>query len=258
MCVDGALRRRGPHRRARRRERPGRGRHQCAAARRAARRARRAGRAARGRAVARDSGARVARSPCFATTCGSARSTSRPASIISCSCSASCCSRTARGALLWTVTAFTAGHSVTLSLAALGIARFPSAPIELAIAATILVLALELRAGRRPAGASWLRRWPWLVAFAFGLLHGFGFAGALAEIGLPQQEIPLALFSFNVGIELGQLAFVGARARAGAAAAPAARARAGRARARARDRDGSARVLLVPRPRRGPVRARRS
>jgi HupE / UreJ protein len=110
--------------------------------------------------------------------------------------------------LFWTVTAFTAGHSVTLSLAALGIARLPSAPIELAIAATILVLALELARPAPPARASWLRRWPWLAAFAFGLLHGFGFAGALAEIGLPQQEIPLALFSFNVGIELGQLAFV--------------------------------------------------
>jgi hydrogenase/urease accessory protein HupE len=113
----------------------------------------------------------------------------------------------ARGvrSLLWTVTAFTAGHSVTLSLAALGIVRFPTAPIELAIAATILVLALELaREGRD----SWLRRRPWAVAFAFGLLHGFGFAGALAEVGLPQEEIPVALFSFNVGIELGQLGFV--------------------------------------------------
>ena len=113
----------------------------------------------------------------------------------------------ARGlrALLWTVTAFTAGHSVTLSLAALGIVRFPAAPIELAIAATILVLALELAQEDRD---SWLRRRPWAVAFAFGLLHGFGFAGALAAVGLPQEEIPVALFSFNVGIELGQLAFV--------------------------------------------------
>jgi hypothetical protein len=107
--------------------------------------------------------------------------------------------------LLWTVTAFTAGHSVTLSLAALGIVRFPTAPIEVAIAATILVLALELAQEGRD---SWLRRRPWAVAFAFGLLHGFGFAGALAEVGLPQEEIPVALFSFNVGIELGQLGFV--------------------------------------------------
>jgi hydrogenase/urease accessory protein HupE len=110
--------------------------------------------------------------------------------------------------LVWTVTAFTAGHSVTLSLAALGVVRFPTAPIELAIAATILVLALELARPAQEGRASWLRRRPWLAAFAFGLLHGFGFAGALAEIGLPQQEIPLALFAFNAGIEVGQLAFV--------------------------------------------------
>ena len=111
--------------------------------------------------------------------------------------------------LLWTVTAFTAGHSVTLSLAALGVVRFPTAPIEVAIAATILVLALELARGRDGSTReSALRRRPWAVAFAFGLLHGFGFAGALAEIGLPQEEIPVALFSFNLGIELGQLAFV--------------------------------------------------
>jgi hydrogenase/urease accessory protein HupE len=115
----------------------------------------------------------------------------------------------ARGAarLVWTVTAFTAGHSVTLSLAALGVVRFPTAPIEVAIAATILVLALELARGDS-ARESALRRRPWAVAFAFGLLHGFGFAGALAEIGLPQEEIPVALLSFNLGIEIGQLAFV--------------------------------------------------
>jgi hydrogenase/urease accessory protein HupE len=110
--------------------------------------------------------------------------------------------------LLWTVTAFTAGHSVTLSLAALGVVRFPTAPIEVAIAATILVLALELARTNGSMHESALRRRPWAVAFAFGLLHGFGFAGALAEIGLPQEEIPVALFSFNLGIELGQLAFV--------------------------------------------------
>jgi hydrogenase/urease accessory protein HupE len=110
--------------------------------------------------------------------------------------------------LLWTVTAFTAGHSVTLSLAALGVVRFPTAPIEVAIAVTILVLALELARGADPSQESLLRRRPWAVAFAFGLLHGFGFAGALAGIGLPQEEIPVALFSFNVGIELGQIAFV--------------------------------------------------
>jgi hydrogenase/urease accessory protein HupE len=113
--------------------------------------------------------------------------------------------------LLWTVTAFTAGHSVTLSLAALGVVRFPTAPIELAIAGTILALAVELARGSGAGGStseSQLRRRPWAVAFAFGLLHGFGFAGALAAVGLPQEEIPVALFSFNVGIELGQVAFV--------------------------------------------------
>jgi hydrogenase/urease accessory protein HupE len=117
----------------------------------------------------------------------------------------------ARGtrALLWTVTAFTVGHSVTLSLAALGVVRFPTAPIELAIAGTILALALELARTRDDrARETLLRRRPWAVAFAFGLLHGFGFAGALAEVGLPEQEIPAALFSFNVGIELGQVGFV--------------------------------------------------
>ncbi len=124
--------------------------------------------------------------------------------------------------LVATVTAFTAGHSVTLSLAALGAVRFPPGPIELAIAATILALAVELARGPDPPPSA-LRRRPWAVAFGFGLLHGFGFAGALAEIGLPQQEIPLALFSFNVGIELGQLGFVAAVLAARAALAPALR-----------------------------------
>ena len=156
--------------------------------------------------------------------------------------------------LLWTVTAFTAGHSVTLSLAALGVVRFPSAPIEVAIAATILVLALELaRRGRARRANRVLRRRPWAVAFAFGLLHGFGFAGALAEIGLPQEEIPVALFSFNVGIELGQLAFVALVLALRRATRARARARARVARARARHRDGRARRLLVSRPRRAAV-----
>jgi len=115
----------------------------------------------------------------------------------------------ARGArqLVATVTAFTLGHSVTLSLAALGFVDFPSGLIELVIAATLLALALEL-ARRPPRPGSLLRRRPWAVAAGFGLLHGLGFAGALSEVGLPQEEIPLALLAFNVGIELGQLAFV--------------------------------------------------
>jgi hydrogenase/urease accessory protein HupE len=111
--------------------------------------------------------------------------------------------------LVWTITAFTAGHSVTLALASLGVVHVPQAPIEAAIALSIYVLAVELisaRQGRRTL----TQRASWAVAAAFGLLHGLGFAGALAEVGLPTAEIPLALFSFNVGIELGQLAFVGA------------------------------------------------
>ncbi len=112
------------------------------------------------------------------------------------------------GPLLKTVTAFTVGHSVTLSLAVLGFVAFTSGLVELAIAGSIFVLGAELA---QPSGAapSRLRRFPWTMAGAFGLLHGFGFAGALAQVGLPSGEIPLALFAFNVGIELGQLAFVG-------------------------------------------------
>lgn len=108
--------------------------------------------------------------------------------------------------LLATVTAFTLGHSITLSLAALGFVDLPSRPIEVAIAATVLVLALEL--ARPRTAASLVRRRPWLMAVAFGLLHGLGFAAALRDAGLPAGEIPLALFSFNAGIEVGQVAFV--------------------------------------------------
>lgn len=108
--------------------------------------------------------------------------------------------------LLATVSAFTLGHSVTLSLAALGFVDFPSRVIEAAIAASVLALAVEL--ARRPASPTLMRRYPWAMATTFGLLHGLGFAGALREAGLPAGEIPAALLSFNVGIELGQLAFV--------------------------------------------------
>ena len=111
--------------------------------------------------------------------------------------------------LLWTVTAFTLGHSVTLALAVLGFVSVPQAPIEAAIALSIYFLAVELV--RSYAGRDTLvQRAPWLVAGGFGLLHGLGFAGALTKVGLPPEEIPLALFSFNVGIELGQLLFVAA------------------------------------------------
>ena len=99
-------------------------------------------------------------------------------------------------ALFYTVTAFTLGHSVTLSLAALGYVNFPSGLVEVVIAFTIVLLAAEL-ARPLPAKPSLMRRFPWGVAFLFGLLHGLGFAGALAEIGLPQEEIPLALFALT-------------------------------------------------------------
>ena len=117
--------------------------------------------------------------------------------------------------LVKTVTAFTVGHSITLSIVALGLVRVPSALIEILIAGSVLLLAVELTT-RTPERPSLLRRKPWLMALFFGLLHGMGFAGALAEIGLPDDEIPLALFAFNVGIELGQLAFVAVILAAGA------------------------------------------
>jgi hydrogenase/urease accessory protein HupE len=109
--------------------------------------------------------------------------------------------------LITTVTAFTVGHSVTLSLAVLGFVHIPPRPVEALIALTIFAVAVELAraaGGRTP----WLGRVPWAMAFCFGLLHGLGFAGALAQVGLPEREIPLALFSFNMGIEVGQLLFI--------------------------------------------------
>jgi len=105
------------------------------------------------------------------------------------------------------ITAFTLGHSATLSLAVLDLVRVPQRPIEVLIAASVFVLAIELaRDGEGPR--SLLARRPWLMACGFGLLHGFGFAGALADVGLPAGDIPLALGSFNLGIELGQIAVV--------------------------------------------------
>jgi len=110
--------------------------------------------------------------------------------------------------LLQTITSFTLGHSVTLALAALGVVRFPTSLVEVAIALSLLVLAMEIPARVEGEARGLFQRSPWAIAAAFGLLHGFGFAGALAEIGLPPRDIPLALFSFNVGIEIGQLALV--------------------------------------------------
>lgn len=109
--------------------------------------------------------------------------------------------------LLWTITAFTVGHSVTLVLVTLGYLTYPVSLIELAIAISIFVLALELTK-KGNADRSLFKRYPWWLAGGFGLLHGMGFAGALAEIGLPPGNVPLALLFFNIGIELGQIAFV--------------------------------------------------
>ena len=116
--------------------------------------------------------------------------------------------------LIGTITAFTLAHSITLFAATLGWVHVPQAPVEAVIALSILFLATEIIHNRqgKPGMA---KRFPWLVAFIFGLLHGFGFAGALAEIGLPEQSIPLALLFFNVGVELGQLLFVAAVVTAG-------------------------------------------
>ena len=111
--------------------------------------------------------------------------------------------------LIKTVTAFTLAHSLTLALATLGLVAVPSAPVEAAIALSIVFLAAEiLRARQGRFGLT--HRFPWLIAFGFGLLHGLGFAGALAEVGLPAGEIPLALLFFNLGVEVGQLLFVAA------------------------------------------------
>ena len=107
--------------------------------------------------------------------------------------------------LLWTITAFTVGHSITLSLVTLGFFDYPVALVEFTIALSIFVLAVELT---RKARNDLLWRHPWWLAGGFGLLHGMGFAGALAETGLPQDNVPLALLFFNIGIEIGQIAFI--------------------------------------------------
>jgi hydrogenase/urease accessory protein HupE len=111
------------------------------------------------------------------------------------------------GLLVKTITAFTIAHSITLVLATLGFVKMPSAPVEAIIALSIVFVAAEIvRARRGVRGLT--ERAPWLVAGIFGLLHGFGFAGALSEVGLPANDIPLALLLFNIGVEAGQLAFV--------------------------------------------------
>lgn len=111
--------------------------------------------------------------------------------------------------LLQTITAFTVAHSLTLAAASLGWVRVPTAPVEAVIALSIVFVASELLGPRRGGPRQSLTaRHPWMVAFAFGLLHGFGFAGALSEVGLPPAEVPLALLLFNLGVEVGQLVFV--------------------------------------------------
>ena len=110
--------------------------------------------------------------------------------------------------LLWVITAFTIGHSVTLAIVALGLFTLPGEPVELLIALSILFLAIEVVRKWQGKTSLTIRR-PWLIALAFGLLHGLGFAGALSEIGLPAGTELLALLLFNLGVELGQILFVG-------------------------------------------------
>jgi hypothetical protein len=106
-----------------------------------------------------------------------------------------------------TITAFTLAHSITLVAATMGWMNVPGPPVEAIIALSIVFVAAEVMHGLRGEPGLTARA-PWLVAFSFGLLHGFGFAGALAEVGLPQNAIPVALLMFNVGVEIGQLLFV--------------------------------------------------
>lgn len=109
--------------------------------------------------------------------------------------------------LLWTITAFTVAHSMTLALATLGVVHIPIPPVEAVIALSIVFISTEIVHGRQ-GRPGLTERWPWSVAFVFGLLHGFGFASALSEVGLPQSSIPMALLTFNLGVEAGQLLFV--------------------------------------------------
>ena len=110
--------------------------------------------------------------------------------------------------LVKTITAFTIAHSMTLSVSALGLIHVPQAPVEAAIALSIVFVSTEILRVRAGQDSLTLPA-PWFVAFCFGLLHGFGFAAALAEIGLPEGHIPLALLFFNFGVEMGQLIFIG-------------------------------------------------
>ena len=112
-----------------------------------------------------------------------------------------------RWRLIEAITAFTVAHSITLAAATLGWVSVPSRPVEATIALSIVFLASEL-VRITPDEPRLSERFPWLITFSFGLLHGFGFAGALTEIGLPAGEVPLALLAFNLGVEAGQLGFI--------------------------------------------------
>jgi hydrogenase/urease accessory protein HupE len=110
-------------------------------------------------------------------------------------------------ALIAAITSFTLAHSTTLAFGALGLAVAPQPPVEALIALSILFVAAEIIRSQR-GYRDLSSRYPWLIAFVFGLLHGFGFGGALREIGLPQKDVPLALLTFNLGVEAGQLLFI--------------------------------------------------
>ena len=111
--------------------------------------------------------------------------------------------------LLKTITAFTIAHSITLACAVLGIFPVPGAPIEVLIALSIVFLAREILMAQQ-GKMTLVHEKPWIIAFAFGLIHGFGFAGALGELGLSDADIPMALLFFNLGVEVGQVAFISA------------------------------------------------
>jgi hydrogenase/urease accessory protein HupE len=111
--------------------------------------------------------------------------------------------------LIVTVTAFTVAHSFTLVAATLGWVHVPSPPVEASIALSIVFVAGEIIRARQ-GNSGLTQRYPWVVAFTFGLLHGLGFAGALAEVGLPELSISIALLFFNIGVEIGQLMFIAA------------------------------------------------
>jgi len=113
------------------------------------------------------------------------------------------------GTVIKAATAFTLAHSITLIGSTLGLVGLAQAPVEALIALSIVFLAVEI-IKRDPANPSLAERKPWLIAFLFGLIHGFGFAGALREIGLPESDLPTALLTFNLGVEAGQLVIIAA------------------------------------------------